>query len=379
MSRNIKKILVFLLNDPSSGINKYRISDPHIKLQTLFKDEFYIELAEDREILNTERVKKFDAIFYHSVIEQIEAIGRQTDIYKSMGIKLIVDIDDYFEYHALHPYYAIAKNIKLKEKTLAAIKKADLVTTTSEFFVDVLRKYNKNVVCLPNSINFKEKQYQINSIPHETVNIGYVAGSSHLEDIKLLRGVMSSTMNKNIQMQLCGFNSARETALNSVWHKMEIEFTDNYAFKDNKFIEYLHEFIQDPYPYQNQMKYKRVWTKPINSYCQSYDEIDIALAPLQDNKFNYYKSNLKMLEAGVKKKPIIVSGVQPYLDGEHEKNCLIVDPRKEHKNWMKYVKQLVESEQMRIDMGENLYQYVFKNFNLDDTTKIRAEIYRNLL
>lgn len=379
MSGNIKKILVLLLNDPSSGINKYRISDPHIKLQSLFKDEFYIEIAEDRELLNIERVKKFDAIFYHSVIEQIDVIANQTALIKSMGIKLIVDIDDYFEYHALHPYYRIAKQINLRDKTLNAIRKADLVTTTSEFFVEVLKKFNKNVVSIPNSINFREKQNQINNIPHETVNIGYVAGSSHLEDIKLLRGVMSSTLNKNTQMHLCGFNSAKETALNSVWHKMEIEFTDNYAFKDNRFIEYLHEFTQEPYPYQSQMKYKRVWTKPINSYCQSYDEIDIALAPLQDNKFNYYKSNLKMLEAGVKKKPIIVSGVQPYLDGEHGKNCLMVDPKKEHKNWMKYIKQLVDSEQMRIDLGENLYEHVFNNFNLETTTKLRAEIYRNIL
>jgi glycosyltransferase involved in cell wall biosynthesis len=379
MSRNIKKILVFLLNDPSSGINKYRIADPHIKLQNLFKDDFYIELAEDIEILNTERVKKFDAIFYHSVIEQIDAVAKQTALLKSMGIKLIVDIDDYYEYHTFHPYYAIAKTIKLKDKVLNAIKKADLLTTTSEFFVETLKKHNKNVVCIPNSINFKEKQFQIETIPHETVNIGYVAGSSHLEDIKLLRGVMSSLATKNIQMHLCGFNSARDTALNSVWHKMEIEFTDNYAFKDNKFIDYLHEFIQDPYPYQNQMKYKRVWTKPINSYCKAYDEIDIALAPLQDSKFNYYKSNLKMLEAGVKKKPIIVSGVQPYLDGEHGKNCLIVDPKKEHKNWIKYIKQLMESEQMRIDLGENLYEYIFKNFNLEDSTKLRAEIYKNFL
>lgn len=379
MSRNIKKILVFLLNDPSSGINKYRISDPHIKLQTLFKDEFYIELAEDVEMLNTERIKKFDAIFYHSVMEQIESVANQTTLLKSMGIKLIVDIDDYFEYHSLHPYFAIAKAIKLKEKTINAIKKADLLTTTTEYYAEILKKFNKNVVVIPNSVNFKERQYQINNIPHETVNIGYVAGSSHLEDIKLLRGVMTSMLDKNVQMHLCGFNSDRQTALNSIWHKMEIEFTDNYSFKDNRFIDYLHEFIQEPYPYQNQMKYKRVWTKPINSYCQSYDELDIALAPLQDSKFNYCKSNLKMLEAGAKKKPIIVSGVQPYLGGEHGKNCLMVDPKKEHKHWMKYVKQLVESEQMRIDLGEGLYEYVYKNFNLDDAVKLRAEIYRNIL
>jgi len=57
----------------------------------------------------------------------------------------------------------------------------------------------------------------------------------------------------------------------------------------------------------------------------------------------------------------------------------MVDPKKEHKNWMKYIKQLVDSEQMRIDLGENLHEHVFNNFNLETTTKLRAEIYRNIL
>jgi glycosyltransferase involved in cell wall biosynthesis len=160
---------------------------------------------------------------------------------------------------------------------------------------------------------------------------------------------------------------------------MEEIFTNNHNLKDPKFVEYLFEFNKtETYHNQSQMEYKRVWTKSIITYMHSYDDLDICLAPVTDIEFNHFKSNLKMLEAGVKKKPIIVSGVQPYLCGEHGKNCLIVEPRKEHKNWIKCVNQLVDSKQMQLDLGENLYDYVTTNFDLDKTTAKRAEVYKNL-
>ena len=39
--------------------------------------------------------------------------------------------------------------------------------------------------------------------------------------------------------------------------------------------------------------YRRVWTKNINQYANNYNLFDVSLAPLKDNKFNLYKSQLK--------------------------------------------------------------------------------------
>jgi hypothetical protein len=57
----------------------------------------------------------------------------------------------------------------------------------------------------------------------------------------------------------------------------------------------------------------------------------------------------------------------------------VVEPKKEHKLWVKYVNQLIDSPQMRLDLGESLYEYVTAKFNLDYSTIIRAEVYRKLL
>lgn len=380
MSNQIKRILIITLKDANSGINKYRILDPHITLQNLFPSDYFIEIGEDKDILNTSKVKNFDAIFYHVAIEQAEAFSNQTEKLKSLGVKLIMDVDDWWEYHPSHPYYKMSKSIKLKEKTIKALRKADFITTTTEHFAKKIRSYNKNVCVLPNSINFSERQFQLNStVESELLKIGYVAGVSHYEDIKLLRGMMSSLSRKSTQMQLCGFNVKKDKELNSTWHKMEIEFTDNYNLKDKLYIDHLLEFTTNPFPREEYMEYKRVWTKPINTYMTLYDNLDICLAPLKDYEFNSYKSNLKLLEAGAKKKAIIVSGVVPYLDGEHMKNCLIVEPKKEHKQWIKLTNFLVDNPDLRLELGENLYEYVVKNFNLKDVTAKRADFYQKIL
>lgn len=381
MNKNAKRILVVTLNEFESGISKYRIYDPHVMLQNLFPNDFYVEFVEDYDILNTDMIKKFDAIFYHNALEQLDKVVQQTEIIKKLNIPIILDIDDFWQYHSSHMYYHYSKKIKLKERIINALKKATLITTTTQFFADKIKIYNKNVVVMPNAINFDEKQFQIigKNANENKINIGYVAGVSHLEDISLLQGVLSSVKNKNTQMRLCGYNVEKEKAIQSNWYKMERKFTDNFKLKDENFIAYLHEFTTEPYHNQAEMEYQRLWTKSINSYMSLYDNLDICLAPLKDYEFNLYKSNLKMLEAGSKKKAIIASGIQPYLDGKHEKNCLLVEPRKDHKNWIKYVTKLVDSEQMRIDLGESLYEYVKSNFNLKFITEKRAEIYRKFI
>ena len=135
MSNEIKRILLITLKDLNSGINKYRMLDPHIKLQNLYPKDFFIEIGEDKDILNTEKIKQFDAVFYHVAIEQAEQFSTQTQFLKDQKIvKLIMDVDDWWEYHPSHPYYKMSKKINLKEKTIKALRKADYITTTTEHF-----------------------------------------------------------------------------------------------------------------------------------------------------------------------------------------------------------------------------------------------------
>jgi hypothetical protein len=50
-----------------------------------------------------------------------------------------------------------------------------------------ISKYNKNVYVLPNAIDPTEKQYIPNPEKSERIRIAWIGGSSHLEDLKLLK------------------------------------------------------------------------------------------------------------------------------------------------------------------------------------------------
>ena len=80
-------------------------------------------------------------------------------------------------------------------------------------------------------------------------------------------------------------------------------------------------------------------------YYQQYNHVDILLAPLIENHFNSVKSNLKFVEAGFAKIPIIATNFGPYSPstigctpinekgGEINKNgnCFLIDTTKNKK------------------------------------------------
>jgi glycosyltransferase involved in cell wall biosynthesis len=100
------------------------------------------------------------------------------------------------------------------------------------------------------------------------------------------------------------------------------------------------------------------------------------------------KSQLKVIEAGFYKKAIIASDLGPYtLDLKHclnhgnfvDGNAMLVDENRNHSDWAKYIKKLVENPSMIKDMGERLYETVKDTYDLNVVTKNRAEFYKSLI
>jgi glycosyltransferase involved in cell wall biosynthesis len=112
------------------------------------------------------------------------------------------------------------------------------------------------------------------------------------------------------------------------------------------------------------------------------------LAPIKPHIFNKVKSQLKVIEAGFYKKALIASDFGPYtIDLKHALtngnynggNALLVGDSRNHSDWAKYVKKLVQNPNLRIDLGENLYEHVSKKYSLHVVTKERAEFYKTLV
>jgi hypothetical protein len=82
----------------------------------------------------------------------------------------------------------------------------------------------------------------------------------------------------------------------SIYFKYEKILTDNHNLITNKdYYNWLMNMERSG-TYENEGFYGRRWTKKANMYATVLDETDIVIAPLADNEFNKFKSNLKQVE-----------------------------------------------------------------------------------
>jgi glycosyltransferase involved in cell wall biosynthesis len=291
-------------------------------------------------------------------------------------------------------------------KIVDVLKSCDYVTTTTEIFANEIRKFNKNVIVLPNAIDPAEPQFNQPTLPSDKVRIGWLGGSSHLHDLKLLDGMVNKLkpIQDKLQYYVCGFDiRGSVTEINketgernqrpirpeeTVWVKYEEIFTDNYKIITPEYKIFLDKFVEEDYPAIQNENYVRVWTRPVESYARNYSNFDISLAPIKNHIFNRMKSQLKVIEAGFYKKAIIASNVGPYtIDLKHalkngeftDGNALLVDETKNHSDWSKYIKKLVDNPNMITDLGERLYETVSQKYDLNIVTKTRAEFYKSLI
>lgn len=405
------KINVLVVPGDRAGSGKFRCTDPHINLQKNFPDDFFVDIDYNVDLNNVLQLKKkYDIIFLHRIPQHrnAEAVSIMTKI-KEAGIKMIVDTDDHWNLDPSHGLYNLAKEQKIPETLIGCLKLADMVTVPTEILANEIRKFHKNVVVLPNAIDPAESQFQPKYNPSNKIRFGWLGGSSHIKDIELLKGLPSlQSQYENMQIVLCGFDTRgtvrmmdpqtkqiQERPMNpqeTTWFSYELFLTDKYntIMNDPEYVKYLSQFKDDPNYDTTNKKYRRIWTKNITQYANNYNNFDVAMAPLADTQFNMYKSQLKIIEAGFHKKPIIAQNYGPYtidlinaikpggeinMDG----NAFLIDTKKNHKDWVKAAKKLLDNPELIKHFGDRLYDTVKEKYNLNNVSKLRSEYYKNLI
>jgi glycosyltransferase involved in cell wall biosynthesis len=402
-----EKVKVLVLPSDTSGVGKFRSVDPHVMLQNLYPDDFHVDIDYQPRIDDMNYWSQYHIVHYHRTIgTDYDKCPALIEKLKSMGIIVIADIDDYWLPTKEHPIQQLILNNKIHEKIIANLKVSSYVTTTTDIFAFEIKKYNKNVFVFPNAINPKESQFNEPTLPSDKVRVGWLGGSSHLHDLKLLDGMVSklSSVKDKLQYYVCGFDTrGTVTEINkqtnqetkraikpeeTVWVKYEEIFTDKYKIVTPKYKEYLDKFEDGEYPGWQNENYVRVWTKPTTTYAKNYSKFDISLSPIVDHVFNRMKSQLKVIEAGFYKKALIASNVGPYtIDLKHslnngnftDGNALLVNKNNNHSDWAKYIKKLVDNPNMITDMGERLYETVKDRYDLNKVTIDRKEFYLSII
>ena len=401
------KINVLVLPSDKSGVGKFRSVDPHVMLQNMYPDEFHVDIDYEPNIRDINYWKKYQIVHVHRNIGQnYEDTPKLIEWLKLNGIIVIVDIDDYWLPTKEHPIHQLIIQNKVHQKIMDNLKVASYVTTTTKLFADEIRKYNKNVEVFANAINPKDPQFNEPTLPSEKIRVGWLGGSSHLHDLKLMSGFVSklSPLQDKLQYYICGFDTRgtvteinKETGQQTqraikpeetVWARYEEIFTDNYKIITPKYKDFLSKFEEKEFFGWENENYVRVWTRPVTTYAKNYSKFDISLAPIQNHIFNRMKSQLKVIEAGCYKKALIASNVGPYtIDLKHalhqgqftDGNALLVNESNNHSDWSKNIKKLVENPNMIVDLGERLYETVKDKYDLNNVTKERAEFYKSLI
>jgi len=404
-----RKYKILVLPSDRTGVSKFRSLDPHLHLQKMYPDEFWVDIDYNPKLEDENWLKQYDLVQYHrSIGPDFARSAKAMETIKKLGIPSIMDLDDYWMPTPDHPAFAIVQQNKLDHMIKDSLKIAQNVSTTTKVFAKEIKPLNKNVFILPNTVNPREKQFQPKKIDSNLTRIGWLGGSSHLKDLEILNGVsqrLHNTHRGKFQFVLCGYDlRGSVTVINpqtkeqqtrpiepheSVWYLYEKLFTDNFTTIPEEYKKFLHTFEKTHYDGVEDLSYNRVWTKPITTYASNYNHFDISLAPLKEHTFNRVKSQLKVIEAGFHKKALIAQNYGPYqidcisaveYGGKFNPkgNSLLVDTSKIHKDWYKYIKKLLDNPSLVEDLGERLYEDV-QPYHIDTVTAKRAEIYRELI
>ena len=94
-------------------------------------------------------------------------------------------------------------------------------------------------------------------------------------------------------------------------------------------------------------------------------DLDIALAPLEDNPFNACKSNLRLLEYGAMGWPVICSDVYPFRTSSPPVTRVGANTSA----WIEAIRNLMTSQSRRAERGLALNQWLHQHYLLEKQTQ----------
>jgi glycosyltransferase involved in cell wall biosynthesis len=280
------------------------------------------------------------------------------------GKKIVVDNDDTFKLDDVHPLAGwspdgkYAKELSLRDKSMDDfLRKADLVTTSTEFLADEYRKINKNTIVLPNCVDQMDWDEPLRN-EGDKVRIGMVGSVSYEYDYLHIKPLLRELGKRDdVELVLFGLGDAKHRKENP---KVTEAFKEEYSFWDG--------VIKDQVP----------WC-PVTEYPTKLNEarLDMMLIPRKDNYFNRCKSNVKVLEAAMCEIPCICQSFDngPYEEFKHMSNAVLI---KDNNDWGFYINNLIRDVGLRRKIGKNAKKYTLKNNNIEDKAHLWAEAYTKL-
>jgi len=248
------------------------------------------------------------------------------------------------EWRDLSPDEVVQNAKTVRDGLFRNIRQASLVTTTVPALATVYRRLRTDITILPNQMD-PDDWGEIKPIVHRgEIWLGWAGSKTHHDDLKVLERVIPTILERypRVSFVIAGFPEAKKRLFD--------------GYPDHRVI---------TFPWTDLKSYK--------SYLASFD---IVLAPSHPNKFNEGKSDIRVLEAGMVGRPVVGS---PTTYGATIKESAGGFVAKKPLQWIKALSQLIEDEELRRNMGENLGNYARTHRTYRANAHLWAEAYSNLL
>jgi len=345
-------------NQHPTGCSYYRLEMPSSRVHEMFGSEAEFVSIADVRTMSDEELRTIDVFLYNRtwIAGPIEAVKPVADILRQYGARIILDMDDYWHLGTGHSFYKHYHETNMSAIVAEHVKLADAVITTTTYLRDEIVKLNRNVTICENVPHLLYDQFKPQPTKSERLRFGYFGAAQHTEDVALLELPLSRlcddhTLEGRYMLYLAGWNEG-----NPIYQQYEQVFSNK--GKNNN--------------------YGRIQAADIYSYVGGYNFVDVALAPLRDNKFNRLKSELKVTEAAWMNKAIIASNVCMYADCITDGWDGVLVDEKQPKKWYKSMKAMINEPAMVREMADRLTAKMQKRFDIDEITRRRFNLYKNV-
>lgn len=270
MSILIPKIRVQTVSNDTSACFRYRLQEPVKAVEASDREFIFSHVPQ----LNAAMASRYDIVIFQRPLSRV--VADSISYLQSKGVKVIVDIDDDFE--AVHRNNVAFANIQPRnnpdfnwEWLILACKRADLVTTSTEYLASKYKSNTGGSIVLPNFL--PNDILSVNGTQHRgRVRIGWTGRvMTHPNDLPMVGSSVKKAVKKlgaDFVIVGDGLGVPEQVKL----EKHEVHVTGNV---------------------------------PIDRYYKTVaDNIDIGIAPLEPSEFNEAKcldKDTKVLtQSGVK-------------------------------------------------------------------------------
>lgn len=337
---------------PSKFLNK--VKDVHVKIATQYanKDIDWADLV----VLQKQTNQKALPFIQYA---------------KQRGKKIITEVDDdYFNIPVWNPSY---KHYHNKGQDLINFyRMSDAIVCSTPYLAEELSKYNPKTYALPNSLDIKamdrllnmedterSKHTQYLSVDQKTVTleearermkgktvIGWGGSPTHLRDLEQATEALIKICSENKDVMVVMMACTTDTLMKKL--------------KPEQLL------LVKPVPI---FMYPQVLASM---------EWDIGICPIEDNRFNRSKSNLKYLEFAINGFSSVCSDVENYaktithgVDGLLSKNTT--------SSWYENLTKLINDAELRKTLADNASKLVRAKFSASENYEMWKKVYNEVL